>query len=158
MTITHGLSSTPTYLIWKGMRQRCYTPTCVGYENYGGRGITICDRWSNYQLFLEDMGERPGPEFSIEREDNDGNYEPSNCVWATRTTQSRNRRAPRFLKRIKNDNPSRYIRCRDGRYTLEMCLRDGVRYSKNFATLQDAEDHRADIEYERMLYHTLLAE
>ena len=153
MTITHGLSSTKTYLIWKDMRYRCRT-----HPEYHGRGITVCDRWSDYLLFLEDMGERPGPQFSIERKDNDGNYEPSNCVWATRTEQNRNRRNPRFITRIDNDNPSRYINCRDGRYTLTMSLRDGVRYSKNFATLQEAEDHRADIEMERMMYHTLLAE
>ena len=71
------------------MRQRCLSKTSTHYPYYGGRGITICDRWNNFALFFEDMGERPA-RMTLERLDNDGNYTPSNCVWALKSTQQRN--------------------------------------------------------------------
>lgn len=89
----HGLQGSPEYKIWKGIRKRCYGKNQTGYENYGGRGITMCDRWkSSFKAFFEDMGPRPSANHSIERTNNDGNYEPGNCVWATDFEQNRNRR------------------------------------------------------------------
>lgn len=76
------------------MRQRCNRPNHPAYKNYGGRGISVCPEWSSFQTFLEDVGERPGPEFSLDRIDNDGDYEPGNVRWATRSTQALNRRKP----------------------------------------------------------------
>jgi len=71
----------PGYNSWKSMRQRCLDSNHDGYERYGGRGITICDRWlHSFENFLADMGPKPGPEYSIERKDVDGNYEPGNCI------------------------------------------------------------------------------
>lgn len=96
------ISRLPEYPCWSAMRQRCHNWRNVDYHNYGGRGITVCDRWfESFDAFLEDMGPRPSPKHSIERMDNDGNYEPGNCKWATASEQNSNQRRPPRRKNFK---------------------------------------------------------
>lgn len=83
----------PEYGSWAAMIKRCTDPNHVGYGNYGGRGITVCDRWlDSFDAFVEDMGPKPTPSHSIDRVDVNGNYEPANCRWATPVEQRANRR------------------------------------------------------------------
>lgn len=84
-------AKTPEYYAWMNMRGRCNNPKADRYPRYGGRGITVCDRWqTSFENFLADMGPRP-PGTTLDRKNNDGNYEPGNCRWATRTEQESNK-------------------------------------------------------------------
>ena len=99
--VKHGASRRgallPEYRIWKGVRGRCLNARNPKYPIYGGRGITVCERWTDFTNFISDMGPRPSAQHSIDRINNDGNYEPSNCRWATAWQQARNQR-PRRLR------------------------------------------------------------
>jgi hypothetical protein len=93
---THGMSDTPAYNAWSNMRMRCQNPSHPSYSNYGGRGITVCKRWQEFENFFADMGEPPAG-MSLDRKDNDGNYEPDNCRWATNRQQAINKRSNQLL-------------------------------------------------------------
>lgn len=96
--LTHqGPPPSPEYFIWHTMKTRCSSPGNKRYERYGGRGITVCERWQTFDNFLADMGYRPSPKHSIDRINNDGNYEPGNCRWATWQEQAVNKSDTRLL-------------------------------------------------------------
>lgn len=87
----------PLYKVWEGMIARCENPNNNSYQSYGGKGVRVCDRWrSSFADFLIDLGERPGPRYTLERIDHERHYEPYNVIWATYTEQNRNR--PGFVK------------------------------------------------------------
>jgi hypothetical protein len=115
--LRHGMKGTPEYEAWCNMKARCYNPNYDFYVDYGGRGIKVCERWlHSFENFFADMGKRPNADYSIDREDVDGDYEPGNCRWADRPTQSQNRRMRRDNKTgVKclfwRDRPKPWIVC-----------------------------------------------
>jgi hypothetical protein len=93
-----GRSRTPEYAIWNSMRERCGNPKHKSFADYGGRGIQVCERWHSFENFITDMGPRPSEQHSLDRyPNNDGNYEPGNCRWATSSEQFNNRRSCRVV-------------------------------------------------------------
>lgn len=93
----------PTYTSWRGMRNRCSNPNAAHWLDYGGRGIKVCERWqSSFELFLEDMGERPEG-MTLDRIDNDGNYELVNCKWSTQSEQVKNQRRGKLLEKFSDE-------------------------------------------------------
>lgn len=95
----HKGSHLKEYRVWADMIQRCTNPNISNYRFYGGKGVSVCDRWkSSFQFFLSDMGSIPGVGYSIERNDSKGNYEPANCRWATRKEQDANKTTNRIIE------------------------------------------------------------
>ena len=143
----------PLYQVWRSMIQRCTLPHRHNYHLYGGRGITVCDRWLNsFDNFVDDMGERPEGH-SIDRIDNDGNYEPSNCRWASRTQQIANRR-PFKVK----DNDMHHIsphwnpKVKSWRVIIRI---PGHHISQSFPSLEEAKEFRDLVIYERQMHYSL---
>lgn len=123
----HGMSGTAEYRAWSCMKSRCYNPNLNRYSIYGGRGINVCDRWLNsFDNFLADVGHRPSKDYSLDRIDVNGNYEPSNVRWADRKTQARNKRSNRVVD-IAGERMS----------LAEACERAGVNYKKVQDRLKD---------------------
>jgi hypothetical protein len=96
-TRTHGRSRTPEYDVWCGLLKRCQNPNAYNFSFYGGRGVNVCERWQKFENFLEDMGKRPSRKHTVERLDPEGDYEPSNCRWASILEQANNRRNTRRI-------------------------------------------------------------
>lgn len=94
--LRHGMHGTPEYRAWTSMRSRCSNPKVQAFKNYGARGISVCERWASFENFFADMGERPAG-LELDRSNNDGNYEPANCRWTTRSENVKNTR-PRGRK------------------------------------------------------------
>ena len=95
--ITHGCSGTQLYHVWEQMVARCKNPKATKFKDYGGRGISVCQRWLKFENFLSDMGDRPFPGAEIDRKENDGNYEPGNVRWTTRQVNMSNTRVSRLV-------------------------------------------------------------
>ena len=97
MYYTHGLSGTPEYQAWADMKHRCFNPNHKSYSDYGGRGISVYDRWLNLDNFLADMGSRPTAKHSLDRIDNNADYSPENYKWSTKAEQVNNRRSNHLI-------------------------------------------------------------
>ena len=118
-TITHGMSKMSEYRIYNNMLSRCYNKKVSSYKYYGARGITVCDRWLNsFENFYADMGARPSTKFSVDRIDNNGNYEPSNCRWATMKQQNENKRPSSPLTMIEHNGETLSIKKWAERYAI----------------------------------------
>ena len=135
----------PLYVTWRNMKARCKS-----HPDYAGRGITICPRWSNFSLFLEDMGERPEG-YTLDRIDNDGSYSPSNCQWSSRSTQQRNRRYC-----FPDTNPMLGISVFQRGFKVSLDLTSNLRHTKCFQSVGDAIEYRDLILYEREVHRQLI--
>ncbi len=128
--LIHGMSESLTYNSWRAMIDRTTNPKSTHFNRYGGRGIRVCERWLSFENFLVDMGERPPGRYSIDRINNNGNYEPSNCRWATDSQQQLNRcecgRILEYMGERKNISQwSKDPRCKVGMSGLFRRIKDG---------------------------------
>lgn len=125
--VTHGKSRTKTHNSWIGMKQRCYYEKHAEFERYGGRGITVCERWQIFENFYSDMGERPA-RTSLDRINSNGNYEPENCRWAPDAQQARNRRSTILVER-------------DGRIqcVMDWCVELGLNVDRIYGRIRRGE-------------------
>lgn len=144
---THGKCYSSEYASWCNMIARCTNPKIINYHHYGGRGITVCDRWrKSFELFYLDMGKRPSLDYSLERLDVNGNYEPSNCVWATQSQQMRNVRiSSRNTSGVRGVSWSN----RRNHYIVQIMVNGKAKYMGSFHILSEATEARrqAEIKY-----------
>lgn len=130
----HGMSKTPIYQKWRDMRKRCYHPNNIQYENYGGRGIEVCEEWKvSFLQFYSDMGDPPTSNHQLDRIDNDGNYEPSNCKWATPSENSSNKRDSPNKTGFPNVKKTIY-----GTYTSRFQYQNNTYFPGTFPTAEEA--------------------
>jgi len=137
----NGLSRSKMYKTWEAMIRRCHDPKNRAYKNYGARGVKVTERWHNFNVFYAEVGNKPSPNHSLDRIDNDGSYAPDNVRWATAAEQAQNRRMnPR--------NTSGYtgVSLESGKYWRVTFERDGRRIRKSFTSKPDAIAYRKKLE------------
>jgi hypothetical protein len=145
---THGKTGTPTYKSWMKMKERCSNPNAMQWKWYGGVGIKVCDRWMNsFEAFLADMGERPSLDHSIDRyPDQNGNYEPENCRWATRQEQ------------IDNQKKTIWVVIDGKRRTLRSVCKDrGLNFLRVYGRLQAGHELETALEPNDRRFKTRVA-
>lgn len=139
---SHELAHSPEYVIWGGIKTRCHNSNAENYEYYGGRGISICPEWrDNFKKFLEDMGPRPSEEHSIDRIDNNGNYEPGNCRWVTRSEQIHNRRINR-----NNTSGIKGVHKKGNQWGAQITVNGTRHFLGAFSTIDEAARARKEAE------------
>ena len=137
----------PGYNSWCSMKKRCYNPNISDFKNYGGRGIKVCDRWrDSFDNFYEDMGPKPTPDHQIDRIDNDGNYEPGNCRWTTRSENQHNKR--QYRNNASGVKGVSYV-TRDNVWRASL-RSNGKRHQKVFPLKTQAILHRRQLEFLHM--------
>ena len=130
----HGKCYSPEYRTWRSIKERVASKNCKSYDNYGGRGIKMCDKWFNsFEIFYTDMGERPSDKHTIERIDNSKGYEPENCIWASRTVQNIN-------KRVQKNNTSgvRGVKHSHGKWVAQIGVNRSRIWLGAFVNFDDA--------------------
>lgn len=146
----HGMFNTPVYRAWAHMITRCYNKKTRDYKNYGGRGIEVCGKWrDSFTSFYNDMGDKPSNEHSLDRINNEGNYEPSNCRWATRSMQNRNQRP----KKRTNGLPTGVYKVHN-RYRSTVTHNYKSHYLGSFETVQEAENAYLTLKDQYQKHHS----
>lgn len=142
--VKHGLHTHPLYHTWENMRARCNNPNHTAYPYYGGRGIKVCERWNNFALFLQDVGDKPSPELTLDRVDVNGDYEPSNVRWATHAQQTHNQNLDKRNKTgtrgVRYDSKFRVYRVAIGRNRKIYHLGSYKKLSDAIKARKDAEE------------------
>lgn len=153
----HYLSKRPEYRTWIAMKARCENPNRKAYKDYGGRGIKVCYGWYDFILFFKDMGIRPGPDYSIDRINNDSNYScghceeclregwTANCRWATQSQQNMNKRPP------KNETGFKGVKIDGNRFTARITFNYKTYYLGSYATAEEAHNAFLKAENQRSL-------
>lgn len=148
-TTTHGMTKSTEYRSWSHCKTRCYNEDFLDYRYYGAKGIKVCDRWlESFENFLEDMGKKPSPKHTLDRIDVNGDYEPSNCRWATKTEQA-------FNQNISSDNTSGRVGVyiNEYGYTASISYQNSQYYLGYFHNFESAVKAREDAE---LLYYGYL--
>jgi hypothetical protein len=138
------------YAVWCHIKARCYNPNHVAYAHYGGRGIKVCKRWrDSFKAFLADMGRRPSSKHSIDRIDNDGDYKPDNCRWATPWQQQNNKRGSQLgIRRVNSQSPRGKTR-----YVAQLTVNKRYMYLGIFPTIEEAQAARRAAEGVHCAWH-----
>ena len=135
LSIKHSMSKDPEYIAWKAMKARCYNVKKENYHKYGGRGIRVCEWWLNsFENFFSDMGSRPSKNHTVDRINNDGNYEPANCRWATKSGQSQNQ----GLRSTNTSGAKGVAETKSGKYIARISFNSRELHLGTFNTFDEA--------------------